>query len=154
MFNQVILIGRVGSDVAIRQTQSGVPVASISLAVNKQFTDGQGRKVEETLWVRVTCWRKLAEIANTILHKGDLVQVVGELMQPSVYDGKDGKAHASLEVQGEKLTKLNPKSDSETRSAAQPTQTQAQQAQTGQTPPAQDTQPPLTIPTGDETAPF
>lgn len=153
MFNQVILIGRVGSDIAIRQTQSGAPVASISLAVNKQFTDGQGRKVEETLWVRVTCWRKLAEIAAQILHKGDLVQVVGELMQPSVYDGKDGKAHASLEVQGEKLTKLNPKSDSEARTA-QPPQAQAQPTQPQPTQPAQPTQPPLTIPTGDETAPF
>ena len=61
MYQQFIAVGNLGSDVEMRYTPNGVPVASFNLAVNKSFVKEDGTKVEKTLWVRITCWRKLAE---------------------------------------------------------------------------------------------
>ena len=98
MYQQFIAVGNLGSDVEMRYTPSGVPVASFNLAVNKSFVKEDGAKVEKTLWVRITCWRKLAETVAQYLTKGRQVMVVGEIEEARGYLDQEGNARASLEV--------------------------------------------------------
>lgn len=98
MFQQVMLIGNLGSDPEMRYTSSGVPVTSFSLAVNKKWTTQEGQKQEKTTWFRISAWRKEAELAAQYLTKGRQVMVIGEIDEPRIFTGRDGQMHTSLEV--------------------------------------------------------
>lgn len=124
MYNSTTLVGHVGL-IQSKQTATGVPVTSFSLAVNKKFTKADGTSVETCLWVRITAWRKLAEIANQIVHKGDLVLIEGTLEAPSVYTTKDGKPAASIEITADRITKLSKKDEHGAAATTQAAQTTA-----------------------------
>jgi single-strand DNA-binding protein len=68
--NKVILIGNVGRDPEIRYMSNNVPKATFVMATHEYFKDSQGKKVEQTEWHNIVCWRALAEIAQKILKKG------------------------------------------------------------------------------------
>jgi single-strand DNA-binding protein len=97
-WQQFIAVGNVGRDPNMRYTQSGVPVCDFSLAVTRRFggRDG-GEKQEKTTWVKVTCWRQQAEIANQYVRKGMQLMVVGTV-EVSAYTDKSGQPAASLEL--------------------------------------------------------
>lgn len=97
MYQSLTLIGNLGNDVELRYTPAGVPVASFNLAVNKSWTDDNG-KHDKTTWFRITVWRKLAEIAAQYLVKGKQVLIVGEIEEARAYTDRDGNSRASLEV--------------------------------------------------------
>lgn len=115
--NQVTLTGNLGSDVEMRYTPSGVPVATFPLAVSRSWTDGNGERQQKTTWVRVTCWRKLAELVSEYLAKGSKVLVTGELEQARAYKDKNGEPAASLEVTALTVEFL----DTKTKEQGQPT---------------------------------
>jgi single-strand DNA-binding protein len=99
MFQQVTIIGNLGSDPELRRTPDGTPVTSFSVATNKRWTDGNGTQQERTTWFRVTAWRRLAETCAEYLSKGRQVLVVGELQEPTPWQGKkSGEWRASLEL--------------------------------------------------------
>ncbi|MCI5120052.1 MAG: single-stranded DNA-binding protein, partial [Candidatus Electrothrix sp. AUS4] len=77
MINKVILVGNLGADPELRYTQSGVPVATLSVATNERWKDKDGQQQEQTEWHRVIAWRQLAEICNEYYHKGTRVYVEG-----------------------------------------------------------------------------
>lgn len=128
MYQQINLVGNLGSDPELRFTPSGVPVASFNLAINKTWTNQDGQKQEKSTWFRVTVWRKLAEIVAENLTKGRQVLVIGEVDEARAYTDKDGNNRASLEVTATVVKFLGQKSDAP---AAQPAQS-AQSAQTTQ----------------------
>ena len=70
--------GFVGSEPQLRDVGEQ-RVASFSVAVSRK--NGSGQKL--TLWVRVNCWNKLADIAAQYVHKGSLVQVTAEWLRQS-----------------------------------------------------------------------
>ena len=98
MYQQITLIGNLGTDPEMRYTPSGVPVASFSLAVNKTWTGQDGQRQDKTTWFRITTWRKQAEIVSQYLTKGRRVMVVGEVEEARAYADRDGNQRASLEV--------------------------------------------------------
>ena len=98
MYQQLILIGNLGSDPELRHTASGTPICSFRLAVNKQWTTQEGEKREKTTWFRVSTWQKQAEVVNQYLAKGRQVMVIGEIEEASIYINKAGDPAASLEV--------------------------------------------------------
>ena len=98
MYQQITLIGNLGSDPEMRYTPSGVPVASFSLAVNRTWTNQEGQRQDKTTWFRVTTWRKQAEIVSQYLVKGRRVMVVGEVEEARPWTDRDGNQRASLEV--------------------------------------------------------
>lgn len=104
MYHKVILIGNLGSDPQMRYTPEGVPVTTFSVATNRRWTNPDGSPGEETIWWRVTAWRKLAETCNQYLSKGRQVYVEGQMRPdpntggPRVWTGNDGTARASYEV--------------------------------------------------------
>jgi single-strand DNA-binding protein len=97
MFQQLILIGNLGSDAELRYTADGTPVANFSLAVNRKWTKEDGSHGDETTWFRVAVWRKQAESLNPYLKKGGKVMVIGRVSARG-YTGADGSPRASLEV--------------------------------------------------------
>src|SRR5690349_5682268 len=93
-FNKVILVGRLVRDPEIRYVGSGVGVTKFSIAVNPNKRDA---KPEDTLFVDIVAWEKLAETCNTYLKKGMNVLVEGRLVIRS-FDDKDGNKRKATEV--------------------------------------------------------
>lgn len=94
--NKVILIGHLGQDPEVSYTQTGHPVANVSLATTEKWTDSNGQKQQRTEWHRLVAWRKLAEIMQQWLHKGDLICVEGKL-QTEQWE-RDGVKHYTTKV--------------------------------------------------------
>lgn len=96
--NKVILLGRLGADPEIRYTQTGTPVATLSVATNKSWKNKEGQKQEKTEWHRVILWSKLAELSGQYLSKGREVYIEGELQTRSWE--KDGQKKYTTEIVG------------------------------------------------------
>lgn len=95
MLNKVILIGRLTRDPELRHTANGIPVATFTLAVDRQFTNRQGER--EADFIDIVVWQKLAETCANYLGKGRLVAVDGRLQIRS-YDDKQGIRRKVSEV--------------------------------------------------------
>ncbi len=95
--NKVILIGNVGRDPEIRYMNNNVPKATFVMATHEYFKDSQGKKVEQTEWHNIVCWRALAEIAQKILKKGMKVYVEGRLQTRHWID-KNGNKKQITEI--------------------------------------------------------
>jgi single-strand DNA-binding protein len=77
--NRVQLIGRLGGDPELRYTGAGLPVATFSLATNRQWPGKDGSIQEETEWHTIVAWDKLAQICSEHLSKGRLVFIEGRI---------------------------------------------------------------------------
>lgn len=95
MLNKVIVAGRLGADPEMRQTQSGTPVATVNLAVDRDFKDKSGNR--ETDWVPVVAWDKEAEFLSNFFTKGRVAIVEGRL-QVRNWTDKDGGKRTTTEV--------------------------------------------------------
>lgn len=95
MLSQTIIIGRTTKEPEIRQTQSGVAVATFTIAVDRNFKNQNGEK--ETDFFSIICWRGLAETIGKYLGKGRLVAVSGRLQNRS-YEAKDGTKRYITEI--------------------------------------------------------
>lgn len=99
--NKVILIGRLTHDPELRYTPNGQPVANFSLAVDRKMS-----KNDETDFIPVVAWRRLAEICNEFLHKGKLVAIEGRLQVRS-YEDKEGRRQRAFEVVADDMQMLD-----------------------------------------------
>ncbi len=108
--NKVMLIGNVGREPEVRYVDQGVAVARLSLATTERgYTLQNGTKVpDRTDWHNVVLWRRLAEIVEKYVHKGDKLYIEGRLRY-SVYDDKQGKRHSITEVWADNMEMLTPK---------------------------------------------
>ena len=91
-FNRITLVGNLTRDPEIRYVGSGAAVTKFSLAINTP-----SKQQEETMYVDIVAWDKLAETCNTYLKKGMSVLVDGRLSIRS-YDTKEGEKRKSTEV--------------------------------------------------------
>jgi len=96
--NKVILTGNVGQMPQLRYTNTGIPVADFSLAVNERWTGSNGQANERTTWIKVTVWRGLAETVAEYLTKGRLVAVEGKLGELKPWTDRNGKLRCDHEV--------------------------------------------------------
>lgn len=96
--NKAILIGRLGKDPEIVNFDSGTKKASFPLATGESYTNRSGEKVETTEWHNVVMWRRLAEIAEQYLRKGDPIYLEGRIRTRS-YDDKDGNKRYITEIE-------------------------------------------------------
>ena len=103
-YNRVVLVGNVTRDVDLRYIPSGTAVADLGLAVN----DVRNKERDETVFVDVTVWARLAEIASQYLSKGDPVLIEGRLKLDKWQDN-DGNNRQKLKVVCEKLKLLSGK---------------------------------------------
>jgi single-strand DNA-binding protein len=93
-FNKVIMVGTLVRDPEIRYIASGAGVTKFRIAVNPNKRDA---KPEDTLFIDVVAWDKLAETCNTYLKKGMSCLVEGRLSIRQ-YDDKDGNKRQATEV--------------------------------------------------------
>jgi single-strand DNA-binding protein len=106
MMNRIVLVGRLTKDPDLRYTQSGVAVATFTLAVNRPF--GGKDKEKEADFITCVAWRAQAENVANYLHKGSLAGVDGRL-QTRHYEGQDGKRVYVTEVMADSVQFLEPK---------------------------------------------
>jgi single-strand DNA-binding protein len=107
-FNRVILVGNLTRDPELRYIPSGTAVTDIGLAVNDRRKNASGEWVDETTFVDVTLWARLAEIAGEYLSKGSPVLIEGRLKLDTWE--KDGKKNSKLRVVGERMQMLGGRS--------------------------------------------
>lgn len=91
-FNRVILVGNLVRDPEIRYVGSGAAVTKFTLAVNRR-----SKQQEETDFIDIVAWDKLAETCNTYLKKGMSALVEGRLSIRS-YETKEGEKRKAAEV--------------------------------------------------------
>ena len=94
--NQIVLMGRLTRDPELRHTQSGLPVASFTLAVDRGFTpkDGGERKAD---FIDCVAWRGTGEFVSKYFTKGQMAAVTGTL-QIRDWTDKDNNKRRSAEV--------------------------------------------------------
>lgn len=79
MVNRVTLLGRLGQDVELKYTPTGIPVARLNVATDASYKNRDGAIVEKTDWHRVIVFQRSAENCASFLAKGSLVYVEGSL---------------------------------------------------------------------------
>ena len=121
MLNTVFLQGRLGKDPEIRHTQSGKPVASFSLAVDRDYKS-QGSDQRETDWIDVVAWGNQAQFVSNYFSKGRLMIVKGRL-QVRKWTDTSGNSRRSTEVVAESIYFGDSKRDGGTGSYAPPAYT-------------------------------
>ncbi|MCE5270686.1 single-stranded DNA-binding protein [bacterium] len=114
--NKVILIGNIGRDPDLRQTEKGSAISTFSLATNTTWVDREGVRAERTEWHNIVAWNRLAEICNQIIHKGDQIYIEGRLRTRSWTDEK-GEHHHRTEVIAEQMIKLSRRPDEDSEPA-------------------------------------
>ena len=103
--NKVILVGRLGRDPEVRHLESGVAVASFSIATSETYKDrNTGERRENTEWHNIVLWRGLADVAEKYLKKGDQVYIEGKLRTRSWE--KDGVTRYTTEVVADNMNML------------------------------------------------
>ena len=93
-FNKVMLGGRLTADPELKQTQSGIPVASFSIAVNRRFGSRDGNQPQADFF-NVTAWRTQAEFVSRYFKKGSSIFVVGTIQNRSWTDQQGVKRYAT-----------------------------------------------------------
>lgn len=117
MLNRLEVIGNLGRDPEMSYTPSGKQVTKFSLAVNNRRPGAEGeRKPEDTLWLNVTAWERLAETCSRFLHKGSRVYATGRL-QVREYTRQDGSKGTAVELILSDMQMLDPKDASATEGA-------------------------------------
>ena len=99
MINNVVLVGRLTKDPVLRNTPSGVAVASFTLAINRSFKNANGDRDAD--FINVIAFRKTAELCSQYLSKGLQAGAVGRI-QTRNYD-KDGQRVYVTEVVAESI---------------------------------------------------
>lgn len=97
--NKVILLGRLGSDPKIMNTQSGVKVATFSVATSETWKDkSSGEKKERTEWHSVVVYNTIcADVAERYLRKGNQVYIEGQL-QTRKWEDNSGQERFKTEI--------------------------------------------------------
>lgn len=108
MLNQIIIVGRLTSDLEITTTESGKKVASLTLAVQRPFKNTDG--LYETDFIRCVLWNSIATSTYEYCHKGDLIGIKGRL-QVNTYEDESGNKKYNTEVIAEKVTFLSSKKE-------------------------------------------
>ena len=100
MLNHIVVMGRLTRDPELRKTASGVSVASFSVAVDRDFSQQDGKK--ETDFLDVVAWRNTAEFAAKYFAKGRMAIVSGRL-QIRNWEDKDGNKRRTAEILAENI---------------------------------------------------
>ena len=94
--NHVVLMGRLARDPELRNTQSGLPVASFTVAVNRRFANKDSNE-RQADFIDCVAWRGTAEFISKYFSKGSMIAVQGHL-QVREWQDKEGNRRWSTEV--------------------------------------------------------
>ena len=118
MLNRIVLMGRLTRDPELRHTQVGTPVASFSLAVERDFKDkATGEKATD--FIDIVAWRSSAEFVSRFFTKGRMAVVEGRL-QLRDWTDRDGNKRRTAEVIADNVYFGDSKRDAEAGGYAAP----------------------------------
>ena len=120
------MIGHVGTDPEVRYVEQGVAVARFRFATTeKGYTLQNGTQVPDRAdWHNVILWRRLAEIVERYVHKGDKLYIEGRLRY-STYDNKQGQRQYVTEIWADNMEMLSAKPTGQQEQPATASQTTA-----------------------------
>lgn len=97
-FNRAILGGRLTSDPELKQTQSGTPVCSFNIAVNrKKSKDGE----QQSDFISCVAFRERAELISKYFHKGSSICIVGEIQTRKWQDNNGNNRYTTAVIVNE-----------------------------------------------------
>jgi single-strand DNA-binding protein len=105
-YNRIILVGNLTKDPESKFIPSGSQVCKFGIAVNRKTKNN-----DETMFVDISAWEKLAEICEQYLKKGMSVLVEGRLVIRS-YEDKEGVKRKAVEVVIDTMQMLDKKGES------------------------------------------
>ena len=126
MINNVVLVGRLTRDIELRKTQSGLSVASFTVACDRRLSQEQKNNNEQSAdFINCVAWRGSADFLGSYAHKGDTVGVDGRIQTRS-YD-RDGQRVYITEVLANSVNLLHSKQtvQSQEQASYEPQPTQA-----------------------------
>ena len=100
MLNKIVIMGRMTKDPELRRTQTGTPVTSFTLAVDRDHKAADGSR--ETDFIECVAWRGTAEFVVKYFGKGRMAVVDGKL-QLRDWTDKDGNKRRTAEVQADNV---------------------------------------------------
>lgn len=100
MLNHITIMGRLTRDPELRYTQSQTPVASFTLAVDRDRTNDQGERATD--FIDCIAWRQTGEFVSKYFRKGSMAVVAGRLTIRDWTD-RDGNKRRSAEVVAENV---------------------------------------------------
>lgn len=117
MINSVVLVGRLTKDIELRKTQSGLSVASFTVACDRRLSQEQRNNNEQSAdFINCIAWRGSADFLSSYAHKGDTVGVEGRLQTRS-YD-RDGQRLYVTEVLANSVNLLHSKQTAQSQEQA------------------------------------
>ena len=107
MLNQVVLVGRLTSDMEVKESEDGKKYCNMSLAIPRSFKNADG--VYDTDFVNIKTFDNIAQNTAEYCNKGDIVGVKGRI-QTGNYEKKEEKKF-SMDIIAEKVTFLSSRSN-------------------------------------------
>jgi len=105
MINKAIIVGNLGADPEVKNTQSGSQVATFNVATTERWKDQSGQQQESTEWHKIVTWDKLAEVCGEYLKKGSRVYIEGKI-QTRKWE-KDGRINYTTEIVAREMKMLD-----------------------------------------------
>lgn len=125
MMNHIAIMGRLTADPEFRQTQSGIPVARFSVAVDRPRRKDQENQVTD--FIRCMAWRQTAEFISRYFGKGAMIALEGRLTIEH-YDDRAGNKRESAQVVVEQVHFTGERREQSGGAYQQPQAYQQQQA--------------------------
>ena len=99
--NSVVLVGRLAQDPELRYIAgTGMPVATFTLAVSREFTDKNGERGVD--FIDIQAWNKQAETVANYLKKGNMVSVNGSI-RVETYTDREGNRRRSFRINASRV---------------------------------------------------
>ncbi len=111
--NKVILLGNVGKDPEVKYLDNGTAYARVTLATNESYKNKAGEKVDSTEWHNLVFWRRLAEVVEKWVKKGDMLYVEGSIR--STMSEKDGQKRYFTDIVVRNMEMLGKKGGGDNR---------------------------------------
>lgn len=115
MLNHITIMGRLTKDPELRKTQSGVSVVSFTVAVDRDFKNGDEKVTD---FIDCTAWRGQADFIAKYFGKGRMIVVEGQL-QSRKWQDKEGNNRVSWEVQAQNVYFADSKRNDDGQSGGQ-----------------------------------
>ena len=115
MLNHIVIMGRLTRDPELRYTQSGTPVASFTVAVDRDFGSRDGGE-KQTDFIDCVAWRQTGEFVSKYFAKGRMAVVSGRL-QIREWQDREGNKRRSAEIVADNVYFGDSKRDSDSGSS-------------------------------------
>ncbi len=137
--NQCNFIGRIGKDLELKYMPSGNAVVNFSIACGDDYKK-DGQKIEQTNWINIVAFGKLAEIINEYCAKGSRVFISGK-QQTKKWQDQNGSDRYTTEIIANQVQMLDSRNDSSSQNfGAQNSQTEIDsESQSNQQPDSEET---------------